>query len=90
MLIQVDLIRGRTLRLLQQLSIYISCLPKREQEALERLSGPEGQRTFARITDFVLSELGHQVEEQEREEFRRSYRKAQNYAPDLEPKRKQK
>ena len=79
MLTQVDLIRGRTLRLLQQLSIYISCLPVREQEALERLSGIEGQKTFANITDFVLIQLGHPPSEG-MPEFKSSYRDAKKFA----------
>ena len=78
MLTQVDLIRGRSLRLLQQLSIYISCLPTREQTALERLSGVEGQKTFARIADYILLQLGHE-EPQGQEQNRRSYRDSKEY-----------
>lgn len=80
-MIQVDLIRGRTLRLLQQLSIYISCLPEREQTALERMSGIEGQKTFARITEFVLVQLGNEPSKNQ-EQCQPSYRQAQNYAPE--------
>lgn len=56
---QVDLIRRYTLRKVKELRIYISCLPTREQEALEKLGGVEGVKTAARIADFVLQELGH-------------------------------
>jgi len=90
MLTQVDLIRGRILRSLQQLSIYISCLPIREQQALENLSGVEGQKTYARITDFVLVQLGH-AEPQGALENSRSYRDSKAFTPTLTlDKRKQK
>ncbi len=59
-MIQVDMIRSRIIhRMLPSLKIFISCLPEHEQEALERLEGPEGVKTYARITDFILAELGH-------------------------------
>lgn len=56
---QVDLIRRYTLRKIKELRIFISCLPMREQEALEALCGSEGNKTAARISDFILKELGH-------------------------------
>jgi len=84
MLTQVDLIRGRILRSLQQLSIYISCLPIREQQALENLSGVEGQKTYARITDFVLVQLGH-AEPQGAQENSRSYRDSKAFTPSVFP-----
>lgn len=56
---QVDLIRRYTIRKLKELRIYISCLPVREDEALKRLSGMQGERTAAIITDHVLTQLGH-------------------------------
>lgn len=58
-MIQVDLIRRYTLRKVKELRIFISCLPAREQEAMEALAGAEGNKTAARIADFVLQELGH-------------------------------
>lgn len=56
---QVDLIRRYSLRKVKELRIFISCLPTREQEALEKLGGVEGAKTAARIADFILQELGH-------------------------------
>ena len=82
MLTQVELIRGRSLQLLRNLHIYISCLPVREQAALEKLSGVEGQKTFARITDFILCELGHSAPEAPEHE-RKSYRASKAYTPTL-------
>lgn len=58
-MVQVDLIRRYTLRKIKELRIFISCLPTREQEALEALGGAEGNKTAARISDFILAELGH-------------------------------
>jgi len=80
-MIQVELIRGRTLRLLQQLSIFISCLPEREQTALEKMSGIEGQRTFARITEYVLVQLGNEPSTNQ-EQYQPSYRTAQKFVTD--------
>lgn len=56
---QVDMIRGRILRCMVQLKSYISCLPTTELEAMTRLTGQQGVETCARISDFVLTELGH-------------------------------
>lgn len=58
-MIQVDLIRRYTLKKVNELRIFISMLPDKEQEALEKLHGPEGYKTAARIADYVLAELGH-------------------------------
>ena len=84
---QVDLIRGRTLRLLQQLSIFISCLPEREETALQRLSGIGGQERFARITEYILVELGNE-ESHNKIQYQPSYRQAQNFVPDIPPERR--
>ena len=52
---QVVLVRGKVMKLLQNLRIYISCLPDTELEALERLRDPQ---VYMRIADYVLMELG--------------------------------
>lgn len=56
---QVTLIRGYTLRKLKELRMFISCLPEREEEALQAMNGPEGVKTAAAIADYVLEQLGH-------------------------------
>ena len=56
---QVDLIRRYSLRKVNEIRLFISQLPTREQIALERLHGAEGIKVAARIADFILSELGH-------------------------------
>jgi len=60
---QVTLIRNRVLSSIKSLKIWISCLPQTEHEALKRLEGADGNRTAARIADFILQELGHQPPE---------------------------
>lgn len=60
---QVELIRGRIFRLLKDLSVYVSCLPEREDEVLHRLAPERRQETFTRIAHIVLIELGHTVEQ---------------------------
>jgi len=52
---QVVLVRGKVLKLIQNLRIYISCLPDTEIEALDRLRDPQ---VHMRIADYVLMELG--------------------------------
>lgn len=59
-MIQADLVRRYILRNLKGLRIYISCLSEREQVALERLSGPQGVETMARIVDYTMQQLGHE------------------------------
>lgn len=78
-MIQVDLIRGRILRSMREIGIYISCLPIREQTALEALSGPTGQQTYARIADYILTELGHEPPECKKATLNQSYRKAAQF-----------
>lgn len=56
---QVDLIRRYTLKKVNEIRLFISSLPEREQVALERLCGSAGTETAARIAEFVLSQLGH-------------------------------
>lgn len=56
----VHLLRGHiTQYITHRLRIYISMLPDAEPEVHERLTGPEGVKTIARIVDVVLAELGH-------------------------------
>lgn len=82
MLQQVDLIRGRTLRLVDSLRIWISCLPDREQTALEMLTGPQGQKTYTEITDFILVKLGHvESEDKQQPGYRATHTKAKNLVP---------
>lgn len=75
---QVDLIRGRIMRALREVSIYVSCLPIREQTALERLSDIN---VYARITDNILTELGHEPPTAKQQTLTQSHRKAQDYVP---------
>ena len=56
----VDLIRRYTLRKVNELRIYISSLPEREDTALQKLYGQVGIDTAARIAEFVLACLGHE------------------------------
>lgn len=60
-MIQVDLIRRRVLRALHEVGIYISCLQEREDVALTRMHGQPGVELRARIADYILGELGHEV-----------------------------
>ena len=89
MVTQVDLIRRRSYQLLKNLHIYISCLPHREESALAALTGAEGQKTFTRIADFILAELGH-TEPKQPETERKGYRTTQNYTNTLTLDRKKK
>lgn len=57
---QVTIIRGLMLRKLKEFRILVTCLPETEHEAIARLSGTEGVKTAAAITDFVLQQLGHE------------------------------
>jgi hypothetical protein len=56
---QVDLIRRYALKKVNELRIFVSTLPVREETALHRLYGTEGVKTAAAIADFVLVQLGH-------------------------------
>ena len=62
MMIQVELIRGRIFRLVKDLSIYISCLPEREEDALIKFTEANRQETYAKIAGSILKELGHESE----------------------------
>jgi len=75
-MINVDLIRRRVLRAMHEIRIFISCLPEREETALQRLHGPEGVERSARIADYVLSELGHEVTLPEEARYSQSRRAA--------------
>lgn len=56
----VHLIRNHALQYVQRLRIYVSSLPDSEPAVYEKLSGPEGVKTAARIVDSILTELGHE------------------------------
>ena len=56
---QVDLIRRYALKKVNELRIFVSTLPVREDTALERLYGVEGAKTAEAIANFVLVQLGH-------------------------------
>lgn len=55
---QTVLIRSKILKLIQNLRIYISCLPDTEMEALQKLQDPE---VHLRIADYALNQLGADV-----------------------------
>lgn len=55
----VHLLRHHVLQYVNRLRIYVSMLPDSEPEVREKLSGPDGVNTAARIADRVLAELGH-------------------------------
>jgi hypothetical protein len=55
---QTVLIRSKILKLIQNLRIYISCLPETEMEALKKLQDPE---VHLRIADYALNQLGADV-----------------------------
>lgn len=75
-MIAVDLIRRRILRSLEEIRIYISCLQDRENEALERLHGLSGIELRARVCDYILAELGHEVTTPAQSRFSQSHRAA--------------
>lgn len=56
---QVDLIRRYTLKKVNEIRIFVSGLPEREDDALQKLYGTQGAETAANIADFVLVQLGH-------------------------------
>lgn len=56
---QVDLIRRYSLKKVNEIRIFISTLPMREDDALKALYGTDGVKTAAAIADFVLVQLGH-------------------------------
>ena len=58
-MIQVDLVRRYSLKKVNELRMFISMLPQREEVALQRLYGVEGVKTAAAIADFILVQLGH-------------------------------
>lgn len=58
-MVQVDLIRRYALKKVNEMRVFISLLPEREDVALSRLYGVEGAKTAAAIADFVLVQLGH-------------------------------
>lgn len=79
---QVDLIRRYTLKKVNELRIFISQLPQREDRALERLYGVEGVKTAASIADFVLVQLGHVPPEATEEGTSPTVRAARKIMPD--------
>lgn len=56
----VHLVRHHALQYVNRLRIYISSLPDSEPQVYEKLAGPEGVKTAARIVDHILTELGHE------------------------------
>lgn len=55
----VHLLRAHVLQYVNRLRIYVSSLPDSEPQVYEKLAGPEGVKTAAKIADIVLIELGH-------------------------------
>ena len=79
---QVDLIRRYALKKVNELRIFISQLPEREDTALTRLYGVEGAKTAASIADFVLVQLGHCPPEMTPEGTSPTIREARKVMPD--------
>lgn len=75
-MINVDLIRRRVLRALHEVGIYISCLQDREETALQRMHGQAGIEMRARVADYILAELGHEITSPEDPRFSQSRRAA--------------
>ena len=57
----VELIRCYVLRKLKDLRIYVSCLQPAERDALSAMEGAKGQQVAAKIADYVLQQLGHDL-----------------------------
>lgn len=55
----VDIIRRHVLRYVKNLRIFVSCLSPTEHEAMAAMTGSDGVRNAAAITDAVLQCLGH-------------------------------
>jgi hypothetical protein len=48
-------------RTMQSLLVYVSML-ENGRAAVDRLKGPEGEKRLARIINFILKELGYEIE----------------------------